>query len=294
MWAPVGRTLCLLGSALPLQRHQSVRLSAPGEVVGIDLGTTSSAVAVILPRADGPPTAEMVPDEAGSTTIPSRVIYRNGGIAVEDGTYIAPTALSSTKRLIGRTFSEVRDSRPVRALFSDSLLSLPDGSAGLRLSESGRVEESARDNTPLGDDDSDDTNKSDDGPVTDARCSPVDVAAALLHALLVRSENMCGVRARRAIVGVPAHFTEPQRSATIAAAEQAGLETVRLLEEPVAAALAYGVGRGAGEELVLVFDLGGGTLDVSLLRVGGGTAEVLSSSGDAWLGGDDFDIAIAR
>ena len=84
-----------------------------------------------------------------------------------------------------------------------------------------------------------------------------------------------------------------QREATKLAAERAGIEKVRLLEEPVAAALAYGVGQGDDDELVLVFDLGGGTLDVSVLRVGGGTAEVLSAAGEPWLGGDDFDVAIA-
>ena len=177
------------------------------------------------------------------------------------GSCAAADALCSSKRLIGRTYKEAKAIRAARKLFSTSLVALPDGSAGLDYR--GRS------------------------------YSPIDVAAEVLTTLLDQAEAACGVRAARAVVGVPAHFTEAQRAATLAAAERAGLDKVRLLEEPVAAALAYGVGGGGGEELVLVFDLGGGTLDVSLMRVGSGTAEVLSSAGEPWLGGDDVDIAVA-
>ena len=203
----------------------------PGEVVGIDLGTTSSAVAVIL---GGEP--EVVPDADGRMTIPSRVEFDGDGAAAVGHAAPSATALCSTKRIIGRSYAHAQGSAAMRSLFGSSLRPLPDGSAGL-----------------------------------DTR-SPEDAAAALLSALLAHSEAMCGVRASKAVVTVPAHFTEPQREATKRAAERAGLAKVRLLEEPVAAALAYGVGVEDTDELVMVFDLGGGTLDVSLLRVGRGVS----------------------
>jgi len=99
----------------------------------------------------------------------------------------------------------------------------------------------------------------------------------------------------RAVVTVPAYFQEPARKATQRAAQLAGLKTIKLLTEPEAAALAYGLGkRDSEDELILVFDLGGGTFDVSVLEVGGGTIEVVATSGDAELGGDDFDDAFAQ
>ena len=225
-------------------------LCRPGEVVGIDLGTTSSAVAVVL---GGEP--EIVPDEAGRTTMPSLVDIEQdlvGHMAV--GT----SAIGSTKRLLGRSYADVKDSAAVRALFGKELAPAEDGSAVV------------------------------------GACSPVAAASALLERLMDVSEAACGVRASKAVLTVPAHFTEPQRAAMRLAAERAGLAKCRLLEEPVAAALAYGVRLKDEDELVMVFDLGGGTLDVSLLRVGRGTAEVLSSAGEPWLGGDDFDLAIAK
>lgn len=247
--------LCLRAPA----RHAPVMLQAtPGECVGIDLGTTSSAIAVVL--GDQP---EIVPDvESGRGTIPSRVTFMPDGSArVGRGATLTDDSLVSTKRIIGRSLDDARSEPAARALFADSLTPLPDGRAGLK--------------------------------ANGVLAAPEDVAAEILSALLQQAEDTCGARASRGVVCVPAHFTEAQRDATRSAAERAGLVKVRLLEEPVAAALAYGVGRGGDDELVMVFDLGGGTLDVSVLRVGGGTAEVLSSAGEPYLGGDDLDMAIA-
>jgi len=128
--------------------------------------------------------------------------------------------------------------------------------------------------------------------------SPEWVGSRVLTELLDAAEEATGIRAQRAVIGVPAHFAEPQREATREAARLAGLSTVKLMTEPVAAALAYDVRVGSAKggvenELVLVYDIGGGTLDVSILQMGGGTAEVLAGAGNSWLGGDDFDAAIA-
>ena len=231
-------------------------MAHPGECVGIDLGTTSSAIAAVLGE-----TPEIVPDGDDHGTMPSRVAFGSDGTArVGRHAIDAHDALASSKRLIGRSFEDAKQQKSTRALFGKSL---KNNGGAASLIHNG----------------------------VDA--SPVDVASHILSALLDQSHEQCGVRADRAVLGVPAHFTDAQREATKLAAERAGIEKVRLLEEPVAAALAYGVGQGDDDELVLVFDLGGGTLDVSVLRVGGGTAEVLSAAGEPWLGGDDFDVAIA-
>ena len=240
-----------------------VSLAAPpGTIVGIDLGTTSSAIAVCL--GDVP---SVVPNpDGGGATVPSLVTLAGDGLVPRVGSHAGPDALSSTKRLIGRSYDDASQNAAIRALFrASTLVRLPDGTAGLRHHG--------------------------------VETSPEAAAAAILQSLLDTSADACGVRAERAVIGVPAHFTDAQRAATKAAAEVAGLDKVRLLEEPIAAALAYGAGVDntdvATDELVMCFDLGGGTLDVSILRVGGGTAEVLSSAGEPLLGGDDFDLAIA-
>ena len=123
---------------------------------------------------------------------------------------------------------------------------------------------------------------------------PQDVSAAVLRPLLEAASRRLGAPVRRAVIAVPAYFNDAQRAATAAAGAAAGLERCRLVHEPVAAALAYGAaGDAAADATVLVFDLGGGTFDVALLDVGGGCCEVLASGGDARLGGDDFDAALA-
>jgi molecular chaperone HscA len=129
--------------------------------------------------------------------------------------------------------------------------------------------------------------------VAGRRLSPVEVSAEILRALHVRAEAALGREVTRAVVTVPAYFDDAARTATKDAARLAGLEVLRLVNEPTAAALAYGLDKGA-EGLYAVYDLGGGTFDISLLRLEKGVFQVLATGGDAALGGDDFDHAIAE
>jgi len=122
---------------------------------------------------------------------------------------------------------------------------------------------------------------------------PEEVSAQVLARLLQNVEDATGCSPTKAVISVPAYFDEEQKSATIVAGQIAGLETVRLIREPIAAALAYGIDLKE-DKTVMVFDLGGGTFDVSILEVGGGVVEVLATGGDSHLGGDDWDAAIAN
>jgi molecular chaperone DnaK (HSP70) len=129
--------------------------------------------------------------------------------------------------------------------------------------------------------------------------TPEFISCQILKKLFEAAEKHTGQKVDRAVIGVPAYFHDEQRDATIRACHMAGVEKVRLLREPEAAALSYGVGKeqigqGDMDELVLVFDLGGGTYDVSMLVVGGGLTEVISTSGNVVLGGSDFDYRIAQ
>ena len=222
---------------------------SPGAAVGIDLGTTSSSIAVV---SDGKPKIVHSLTSTVRFTDPAPLV----------GQHFGAPCIRSAKRLIGRSFAEVQNEPAVRAHFGP-LLENTDDAAALRCPSSNTI------------------------------ISPEEASAEILRALLDAAEAETGERADRAVIGVPAHFAKPQRDATRAAASTVGLESVKLLEEPVCAALAFGVG-GADDELAIVFDLGGGTLDVALLMVGGGTCEVLSSAGEPWLGGDDVDTAIVK
>ena len=136
-------------------------------------------------------------------------------------------------------------------------------------------------------------------PVTNEMIKPEIISSHILSTLKRAAEEATQKRVTRAVIGVPAYFHDEQREATKRAAELAGIDKVKLLREPEAAALAYGIGKeqagiGDQDELVLVFDLGGGTFDVSMLLVGGGLTEIISTSGDAQLGGSDFDGRVAQ
>ncbi|KAF8073120.1 dnaK [Scenedesmus sp. PABB004] len=239
---------------------------APELVVGIDLGTTNSAVARIV---DGAPVC--IPNAHGDTLTPSVVAFLPGG-----GTRVgraakarggggggdAATTYYSVKRLIGRPWADAavqgEAARLAYTVAADS-----EGATVL-----------ACPHVPPG-------------------CLyPEEVSGCVVAQLLDDARAATGAAAvTKAVITVPAYFDDAQRDATVAAGRLAGLETVRLVREPVAAALAYGLDL-AEEQVVLVFDLGGGTFDISLLEVGNGTIEVLSTGGDAHLGGDDWDAAI--
>jgi molecular chaperone HscA len=259
----------------------------PEPVLGIDLGTTNSLVAI----ADATGPRVLVPDGA-SPIVPSVVRYERtseGRRAVvgEDARARASefphTTVASAKRLMGRS---VEDCAPDLPYLGYTVVAGEHNTARIAL--------------PLGDPPG--------GADADPEIvSPQEVSAAILAELRARAESVLGRPVSKAVVTVPAYFDDAQRQATRDAGRIAGLEVVRIVNEPTAAALAYGLGtareaaRNEGPRHVAVYDLGGGTFDISVLRItpadgGGGTAfyQVLSTAGDTRLGGDDIDNAIVR
>lgn len=229
--------------------------AAPHEhrlAAGIDLGTTNSLVASVISASP-----EVIPDEAGRQLLPSVVRYLADGSvsvgaeALAHASTDAKNTIFSAKRLIGR-----------RSVDLANLPSLPydivDDASGIRI----RTVQGLK--------------------------SPVEVSAEVLKALAARAEARLGGDLAGVVITVPAYFDDAQRQATKDAARLANLTVLRLLNEPTAAALAYGLDNGA-EGTYLVYDLGGGTFDVSLLKLSKGVFEVLATGGDAALGGDDFD-----
>lgn len=250
--------------------------SERGSVAGIDLGTTNSAIAVL--EGDTP---VIVPNAAGDTTTPSVVSLGANGEEV----YVGATAkrrgavdprntFYSVKRLIGQFSSDV-DEHVAYGTSQDEhgLVTLHVGSENENQNQ--------------------DQNENDEIERSSTTIYPEEVSAIVLSQLLEDARNFKNDEITRAVISVPAYFNDEQKDATVAAGEMAGLQKVRLLREPVAAALAYGV-KATTDQTVLVFDLGGGTFDVSLLEVGGGVIEVLSTGGDPHLGGDDFDRVIVE
>ncbi len=224
---------------------------------GIDLGTTHSLVASVsraLPRA--------LPDEQGRVLLPSVVHYQAPDVAPLVGAdAVARLAedplntIASVKRLMGRSHADVlRSGRPPYAIVEQPGMVGVQTAAGLR--------------------------------------SPVEVSADILHSLKARAQASLGGELTGVVITVPAYFDDAQRQATKDAAQLAGLQVLRLLNEPTAAAIAYGLDKGA-QGTFLVYDLGGGTFDVSVLELSQGVFEVRSTGGDSALGGDDFDRVVA-
>ncbi|MCG7932983.1 MAG: Fe-S protein assembly chaperone HscA, partial [Candidatus Thiodiazotropha lotti] len=229
------------------------RLSA-----GIDLGTTNSLVATVRSGK-----AETLPDPQGRHLLPSVVRYRQSGIEVgyeaKQSEVDDPlNTISSAKRLIGRGVDDIK------TLGSQ----LPYDFVGQQSSV-------PRIKTEAGD------------------ISPVEVSAEVLRQLSERAEGTLGGPLEGVVITVPAYFDEAQRQATKDAAKLAGLHVLRLLNEPTAAAVAYGLDKGA-EGVHAIYDLGGGTFDISILRLNKGVFEVLATGGDSALGGDDFDRCVAE
>eukprot|EP00878_Enallax_costatus_P032537 GHUV01035765.1.p1 GENE.GHUV01035765.1~~GHUV01035765.1.p1 ORF type:complete len:501 (+),score=142.98 GHUV01035765.1:78-1505(+) len=260
-------------AAAQKRRGRSARVPAPQQhkeqqqhevVVGIDLGTTNSVIAHIV---KGKPTC--IPNEHGDTLTPSVVSFLPDGSTIMGRAakkQNPSTTYYSVKRLIGRQYADpaVQQER-----------------SRLAYKVAYKVSQDSEGNVVL------------DCPHVEPGCLyPEEVSACVLHQLLQDAAQHTGTdNITKAVITVPAYFTDEQREATITAGKLAGLETVRLIREPVAAALAYGLDLSE-DQVVLVFDLGGGTFDVSLLEVGNGTIEVLSTGGDPHLGGDDWDAAI--
>ncbi|HET7863379.1 MAG TPA: Fe-S protein assembly chaperone HscA [Burkholderiaceae bacterium] len=242
-----------------LQISEPGRAAAPHQhrlAVGIDLGTTNSLVATVR---SGVPT--VLADAAGRVLLPSVVHYGAGGaisVGTEAQAYMARdphNTIASAKRLIGRSLADL-----ATATLPCTLEALSDTAVGVRTRQ--------------------------------GLLSPVDVGAQVLRVLKQRAEAALGGALVGAVITVPAYFDDAQRQATKDAAAQAGLTVLRLLNDPTAAAVAYGV-ESASDGVYVVYDLGGGTFDVSILRLSRGVFEVIATGGDAMLGGDDFDHRLA-
>jgi molecular chaperone DnaK (HSP70) len=254
-------------------------MSEPREpIVGIDLGTTNSLVAVAgFPAGAAGAAPRVIPDEQCRPLLPSAVRFEEGGGQVigydaRDRAVEHPlTTVVSVKRLMGRS---LEDAAPDLKYLSYRVVAGPNNTARIALPD-GRV------------------------------VSPQEVSALILRRLKEQASGALGLEVRKAVVTVPAYFDDAQRQATRDAGRLAGLEVVRIVNEPTAAALAYGLGLRADgkarEQVIVVYDLGGGTFDVSVLRLipseKAGDADcfqVLATAGDTHLGGDDFDHALVR
>ncbi len=244
-----------------------LQISEPGQTplphqrkraAGIDLGTTNSLVATVRSGS-----AETLPDLQGRHLLPSVVHYGEAGVLVGEEARAHAVAdphntIASVKRLMGRGLEDVvslGNRLPYEFVASEGGMPMIRTRAGL--------------------------------------LSPVQVSADVLRPLRARAEETLGGALDGVVITVPAYFDDAQRQATREAASQAGLNVLRLLNEPTAAAVAYGLDQG-GEGVIAVYDLGGGTFDISVLHLHKGVFEVLSTGGDSALGGDDFDHAIAE
>ena len=230
-------------------------------VVGIDLGTTHSLVAYVNPETNQP---EIIKDELGSL-VPSIIGFQPGqlpqvGYMAKEGLIASPDrTIYSVKRLLGRSYKDVSD---VQSLLSYRII----------------------------DDDTDSLVKV---MVDNAFYNPIELSAIILKSLKQKAEKALNAEVNQAVITVPAYFNDAQRQATRDAGKLAGLDVLRILNEPTAASLSYGLNATEAER-VLVYDLGGGTFDVSILAIEDGVFEVLSTKGDTVLGGDDIDRAVMQ
>jgi molecular chaperone DnaK len=228
-----------------------------GKTIGIDLGTTNSCVAVLT---GGEP--EVLPNAEGGRTTPSVVGFAKSGerlvgaVAKRQAVTNPENTVFSIKRFMGRKFAEVDEEMKIVPY---EVVRGPNGDARVKAG--------------------------------DKEYSPPEVSAMILQKLRADAEAFLGESVTEAVITVPAYFNDAQRQATRDAGKIAGLEVKRIINEPTAAALAYGLDKGK-DETILVFDLGGGTFDVSVLEIGDGVFEVKSTAGDNHLGGDNFDKAI--
>ncbi len=237
-------------------------LQQPEMIVGIDLGTTNSLVAIIHPETKLPTALK---EFDGSSIVPSVVHFDSFG-NVEVGAAAKPyletdpaNTIFSAKRLMGKSYKDIQTHQDFFAYKviddnSDSLVKVQVGNQFY---------------------------------------SPIELSGHILTALKNRAEHILKTPVTKAVITVPAYFNDTQRQATRDAGKLAGLDVLRIINEPTAASLAYGLGLDPAEEkTIAVYDLGGGTFDISILKISGGVFEVLSTNGDTYLGGDDLDRAI--
>jgi molecular chaperone DnaK len=229
------------------------------KVIGIDLGTTNSCMAFI---ESGQPV--VVPNREGSRTTPSLVAFTDqgdrlaGNMAKRQAVTNPTNTIFAVKRLMGKKFNDPTVEQ-ARKVLPYTLMEAPNGDVRIR--------------------------------VRDREFSPQEISAFILADLKKSAEEYFGEEVKEAIITVPAYFSDPQRQATKDAGRIAGLEVLRILNEPTAACIAFNL-EEAGVKTVAVYDLGGGTFDVSILRLGGGLFEVIATAGDTFLGGEDMDLAI--
>jgi molecular chaperone HscA len=233
-------------------------------IVGIDLGTTNSLIAIIHPGTKQP----VVLKEFDNTTLVPSIVHfgAHGQLSVgnEARQFLITepqNTIFSVKRLMGKSYKDVASAAD---FFTYKVFD--DGSDNLV-----KVE------------------------VDGTFYTPIELSSFILKSLKQRAEHILKTPVNKAVITVPAYFNDAQRQATRDAGKLAGLDVLRIVNEPTAASLAYGMGLKSDEEkLVAVYDLGGGTFDISILRISNGIVEVLSTNGDTYLGGDDFDNALVK
>jgi molecular chaperone DnaK len=231
-----------------------------GKVIGIDLGTTNSCVAVM---EGGAP--QVIPNQEGARTTPSIVGFTAKGerlvgqIAKRQALTNPKNTVFAVKRLIGRKY-DAPEAETARRYLPYALVNAPNGDVHIQ--------------------------------IEDKVYSPPEISAFVLQKLKAAAEDYLGEPVEEAIITCPAYFTDPQRQATKDAGLIAGLKVSRIINEPTAAALAYGLNKGAKGQFVAVYDLGGGTFDISILELAEGLFQVRATGGDTFLGGEDFDQRI--
>ncbi|HEX7844550.1 MAG TPA: Hsp70 family protein, partial [Chitinophagaceae bacterium] len=231
-------------------------------IVGIDLGTTNSLVAIIHPESRKP---VVLKEHDGNTLVPSVIHFGDAGtvsVGDEAKKYLIAephNTIFSVKRLMGKSYNDVSDHA---SFFTYKVI----------------------------DDNTDSLVKV---QVGEKFYSPIELSSLILKELRARAEHILKTPVNKAVITVPAYFNDAQRQATRDAGKLAGLDVLRIVNEPTAASLAYGLGLSKDEtKTIAVYDLGGGTFDISILRITAGIFEVLSTNGDTYLGGDDLDRAI--
>lgn len=229
-----------------------------GKIIGIDLGTTNSAVAVM---EGGSP--KVIPTAEGRNTFPSIVSFKGGSFVVGDAAkrqmvLNSKATVNSVKRFMGQKVKSDKVKNAMKHVAYDVV----EGKDGMAMIK-----------------------------IADKSYSPQEISAKILSKAKADAEAYLGGEVTRAVITVPAYFDDSQRQATKQAGEIAGLTVERIVNEPTAAALAYGLDK-SGSGVIAVYDLGGGTFDISILEIGGGVFEVKSTNGDTFLGGDDFDSKI--
>ena len=233
-------------------------------IVGIDLGTTNSLVAIIHPESRKP---VVLKEQDGNSLVPSIIHFNESGmISVGDEAKAfliteAQNTIFSVKRLLGKSYNDIKERSSFFSykIIDDNTESLVKIQVGQKF------------------------------------YSPVELSSYILKKLKIRAEHILKTPVTKAVITVPAYFNDAQRQATRDAGKLAGLDVLRIVNEPTAASLAYGLGMKKDEiKTVAVYDLGGGTFDISILRISNGIFEVLSTNGDTYLGGDDLDHVVVK